>query len=123
MTNKKPGTFKKGDPRINRRGRPKSFDALRALAQQIANETAVTKEGTPAIHDDGINPPHVMTNVEAVLRRWMGGNSQQQRAAIEIAFGKVPENIDVTSNGSSLVTAVVKVYIPDNGRDRNPTAT
>ena len=43
--NRKPGgKFVKGDPRINRNGRPKSFDALRALAQEIAHE--VENDGT-----------------------------------------------------------------------------
>lgn len=49
--------FVKGDKRINRKGRPKSFDALRALAQQIAHEE--TKEG-----DDS------MTTTESILRKW-----------------------------------------------------
>ncbi len=43
-TPKKSGRFTKGDPRINRNGRPKSFDALRALAQEIAHE--VENDGT-----------------------------------------------------------------------------
>ena len=38
--------FIKGDPRINRDGRPKNFDALRELAREIGYEPAnVSLEG------------------------------------------------------------------------------
>jgi len=86
-----PGTpFVKGDPRINRNGRPKSFDALRTLAQQIAHETA--KAGGSDVVIDG----HKVTVTEAVLRQWFQSKDfQKQRAAMEIAFGKVPTPIDV----------------------------
>ena len=85
---RKPGTFKKGDPRINRKGRPKSFDALRELAQQIAHETA-QKDGQPLVIEG-----HKVTVAEAILRKWVqSGNPQLQRAFIEIAFGKVPDEV------------------------------
>ena len=66
--------FKKGDPRINRSGRPKSFDHFRELAQKIINE------GNQA---------------EAILRSW-AKNPRHQRDLIEYAFGKVPEKIEAT---------------------------
>lgn len=86
--------FVKGDPRINRKGRPKSFDALRTLAQQIAHEVAQS-QGQPIV----ING-HKVTAAEAILRQWaQSKNPQLQRAFIEIAFGKVPEDIKMTGDG------------------------
>lgn len=101
--------FTKGDPRINRKGRPKSFDALRELAQQIAHEPAEL-EGQPiVIHG------HVVTVAEAVLRKWIkSGNPQLQRAFMEIAFGKVPDAIDLTSKGEKII-----VSLSDDERSSN----
>jgi len=84
--------FVKGDPRINRKGRPKSFDAIRALAQEIAHEPITVVNG------------HKSTVVEQILRKWASSsNPQLQRAFIEIAFGKVPDKIDISAVGEFMV--------------------
>ena len=86
---KKGKPFTKGDPRINRNGRPKSFDALRALAQEIAHEKAKNSDGKVIVHDG-----HAVTVAEAIMRKWASSNNPQlQRAFIEIAFGKVPDTV------------------------------
>lgn len=92
MANPNPSKpFTKGDPRINRRGRPKNFDALRALAQQISHEAAI-KNGEPLVIDG-----HVVTVTEAILRQWaQSKDSRLQMAFIEVAFGKVPQKHEVT---------------------------
>jgi len=76
--------FTKGDKRINRKGRPVTFDALRTLAQEISHETIPGKDGNP------------YTVAEAILRKWATSpNPALQMKFIEVAFGKVPEEMKV----------------------------
>ena len=79
--------FKKGDPRINRNGRPKSFDALRKLAQQLSSEVAKDRDGNELIRDG-----HKVTIAEMVLFQMMS-DKKQRKEFLEIAFGKVPSEI------------------------------
>jgi hypothetical protein len=73
--------FVKGDKRINRKGRPKSFDQLRALAQKISHEP-VAENAT-------------MTAAEAILRTMAHENPAR---FLEIAFGKVPDETVISGN-------------------------
>lgn len=93
MANKKNlKPFTKGDPRINRNGRPKAFDFIRALAQQIAEE---------------VDPNIKKTNAEIVLRRLMKDDGAK---FIEVAYGKTPDKVEMSGDAlRELVVRVVKV--------------
>ena len=98
MTKKVVGRpFVPGDPRINRKGRPKSFNTLRALTKQIAIE---------AISDNELD----MSRVEAIIRDWMGSpDFNKQKAALELAYGKVPDKTEITGkDGSAIKVKIVK---------------
>ena len=81
--------FEKGagkDPRINRKGRPKSFDALRSLAQEIAHEAAKKQDGQPVVLDG-----HIVSVTEAIMRSWaVSKDPRLQQKFIEVAYGQVP---------------------------------
>jgi hypothetical protein len=87
--------FKKGDARINRKGRPKSFGELRELAQQIAHEEV--KAGDKRL-----------TVVEAIMRSW--AQSKDPRlvmAFVQYAYGKVPDTFEGTGDKGEILLKVV----------------
>ena len=90
--------FVKGDPRINRKGRPKSFDALRKLVQSVGNEIAKDKDGKPLIIDG-----HVATVAEMIVRSW-AKDGKHQKDFVEYGWGKVPNPVEVTgSDGGAII--------------------
>lgn len=96
MANPSPDTsglkpFIPGDKRINRKGRPRSFDQLRKLAVKIAGETI------PAPNGEDI------TRIEAMLRVLTSSKAPADRALfLAYAYGKPRESLDVTSGGEKL---------------------
>ena len=101
--------FVKGDPRINRKGRPKSFDALRALTLDIGNEIA-TIDGRPVIKDGT-----KLTNVIMVLRQLMKDNPER---FLEIGWGKVPQPVELTgANGGAVAVQFVEIVRPPKDND------
>ena len=82
--------FAKGDPRINRSGRPKDFKGLRKLVQSVGNEPAKDKNGDPLIIDG-----HIATVAEMIVRSWVK-DPKRQRDFIEYGYGKVPNPVELT---------------------------
>jgi hypothetical protein len=97
--------FAKGDPRINRKGRPKSFDALRSLAKMIADEPARAPDGSVLIKEGkGIS------TVEAILRRMATNKDpREHQKFLEIAYGKVPDELNIRGVVDPLLDEVIKV--------------
>ena len=79
--------FVKGDKRINRLGRPKSFDALRKLAQRIAAEELDSADG------------ETITRIEALLRVLSSSrNPHDRKTFLEYAYGKPKEQVDIAGS-------------------------
>ena len=83
--NKNLKPFQKGDPRINREGRPKNYDLIHEIASRLCAEPADLKDN-----------PEGITQIEVIMREWLHSkNYQKQLAVIQYAFGKIPEQIEI----------------------------
>lgn len=86
-----------GGKRANKqgKGKPKTFTALRKLAQQIAAEELQSTNGD------------VITRIEALLRVMSTSrNPADRKTFLEYAFGKPKEEVDVTSGGEKIVVTI-----------------
>lgn len=100
--------FKPGDPKINRKGRPKTFDMARELAQQIGHEVLKGEGDKPVVRDSGI-----VTRIEGILREWsISRNFQKQREFMAYAVGKPKEEHEHSGN----VTVSWKEFISGNAK-------
>lgn len=81
------GQFRRGDRRINKGGKPKSFQAFRVICQRVLSElTTVDVEGRK----------RAITRAEKLARDWADSKEPTlQRALAEYAFGRVPDKLDV----------------------------
>ena len=81
------------DKRIHRGGKPKTFAQLRKLAQAIASEPLSDSEK--------------LTRIEALLRLMSSSRAPADRKTfLEYAFGKVKEEVDLTSGGEVILRIV-----------------
>lgn len=104
MSNPNPkNQFVKGDPRINKKGRPKSFDQLRKLAQEISHKTLIAKDGT------------LTTVTEAILQQIAKENP---KLFLEIAYGRVPLPLQISGDGNKPVKIDVMKFDYDNSITR-----
>ncbi len=94
--------FVKGDPRINRKGRPKSFDALRTLAQDISGELLQASNG------------ETVTRIEALLRVMSSSKNPADRGLfLAYAYGKPAQPIGGTTELGPIKIELIEGYSYD----------
>jgi len=81
--------FTKNDPRINREGRPKKLPELEVIIAEVLSKE---KDGKTAVQQ-------VIEALEAKAKK---GDARAIELLLNRAYGKIPEKLDLTTNGKEL---------------------
>jgi len=83
--------FVKGDPRINRKGRPRILPELEVIIAEVLSETG--KDGRT------VSEQVIQTLKNRAIK---DGDIRAIELLLNRAYGKIPEKLDVTSGGKEL---------------------
>jgi len=105
--------FKKGDPRINRKGAPKKIPILKALLDELL--------GVPDGKD--LTDSEMAKVIQAMIGTAKAKSNKNQIAAakelLERAFGKVATKIELPNGGLPVSFPITKTYIQHGkGKDK-----
>jgi hypothetical protein len=104
--------FVKGDTRINRKGRPKSFEALRREAIKLAGEYITN----PATGEQA-------SIARLILESWAkSSDPQAQKLFIEYAYGKVPNKEEITGADGGANKLIIEVVRRGDANDTTGAA-
>lgn len=112
----KSGQIKKGEVRNPKGAGASTFLQFRKLAQSMGNELAYKPNGEPIKIKIGGKEKHV-TYVELMIYMWMTDKKYMHEFR-DSAFGKVPQNLDVTSGGEALTIKIVKASDDTNKAEK-----
>lgn len=94
--------FVAGDSRINRKGRPKSFEALRKEAIKLAGEIVIAQQAN--------GEPMELSRIHAILLDWASSDDPQaQKLFVEYAYGKVPQKEEITGANGEAQKLIIEV--------------
>lgn len=96
--------FKKGDDRINRKGRPKKLPQLDVLLAEVLGDT---EEGKT----------HAQQILEAIRRKAKAGDVKAAQLLLDRGYGKAKESLDITTNGENINQPKIQVEIITKPKD------